>query len=65
MVMIQARDEILSTSVADFKKFADKLDQVKEKGVTVVFGAKAALEQANADMVNDKNKLHIEPAILK
>ena len=63
--MYQARDEILKTSVNDFQSFAGKLDQVKNNGVTVVFGPNAALEQANTEIKDEKQKLAIEPAFLK
>jgi Zn-dependent M16 (insulinase) family peptidase len=42
------RDEILSTTRADFKAFADVLEQVKDKGLVVVLGFQAAIEAANA-----------------
>lgn len=41
------RDQILSTSSSDFKKFAEKLAVLKEEGSVVVFGSKYDLEQAN------------------
>lgn len=42
------RDEILGTTPADFKAFADVLDQVSDKGLVVVLGSQAAIEAANA-----------------
>jgi hypothetical protein len=42
------RDEILGTTRADFRAFADTLDQVKDKGLVVVLGSQAAIEAANA-----------------
>ncbi len=42
------RDEILSTTRADFKAFADVLEQVKERGLVVVLGSESAIEAANA-----------------
>jgi Zn-dependent M16 (insulinase) family peptidase len=43
----QFRDEVLSTSPADFLAFADVLDQVKEAGVVVVMGAPEAIKAAD------------------
>ena len=43
------RDEILSTSRADFARFADALDGVRERGHISVLGSEAALETANAE----------------
>ncbi|MFQ5613154.1 MAG: insulinase family protein [Anaerolineae bacterium] len=43
------RDEVLSTTVADFKAFADVLEQAKEQGQVVVLGSPAAIEAANAE----------------
>jgi Zn-dependent M16 (insulinase) family peptidase len=42
------RDEILGTTRADFKAFADVLEQVRDKGLVVVLGFQAAIEAANA-----------------
>lgn len=61
----KARDEVLQTSEKDFKSFAARLTAVKDKGVTVVFGAKAALDQANSELTDENQKLNIEPAFLK
>jgi Zn-dependent M16 (insulinase) family peptidase len=41
------RDEILSTTRADFKAFADVLEQVQDKGLVAVLGSQAAIEAAN------------------
>ena len=43
----QFRDEILSTTVADFKAFADVLDGVREQGDVVVMGSQAAIAAAS------------------
>ncbi|MCA9930730.1 MAG: peptidase M16, partial [Anaerolineales bacterium] len=48
----QVRDEILSTSSADFVAFADALDQVKEHGLVVVLGSSDAISAANAERGN-------------
>ena len=41
------RDEILVTDVADFRAFADILDQVKDQGQVVVMGSPDAIRAAN------------------
>lgn len=45
----QIRDEVLSTSLADFRTFADALDEVKQHGTVVVMGPQSTLEAANAE----------------
>ena len=44
----QRRDEILSTSRADFLRLADALEAVARQGHVVVLGGQAAIEAANA-----------------
>ncbi|MCO6453193.1 MAG: insulinase family protein [Caldilineales bacterium] len=44
----RVRDEILSTTAADFRAFADVLDEVSRAGHVVALGSQAAIEQANA-----------------
>jgi Zn-dependent M16 (insulinase) family peptidase len=44
----QLRDEVLGTTAADFKAFADVLDMVKAKGQVVVLGSSDAIKNANA-----------------
>jgi Zn-dependent M16 (insulinase) family peptidase len=44
----QRREELLSTSKADFRAFADVLAQINERGLVVVLGSKEGIEQANA-----------------
>ena len=44
----QLRDEVLRTTAADFKAFADVLDMVKEQGQVVVLGSSEAIKNANA-----------------
>jgi hypothetical protein len=56
------RDEVLSTTVNDFKDFASRLNKIKEDGVSVVFGSQAALEQANNQIEDENNKFVLEPA---
>lgn len=48
----QGRDEVLATSPADFRAFADVLEQVKEEGLVVVLGSKEAVEKASAERGN-------------
>jgi Zn-dependent M16 (insulinase) family peptidase len=45
----QRRDEVLGTTLADFRAFADVLEQVNQQGVVVVLGAQEAIEAANAE----------------
>jgi presequence protease len=45
----QIRDEALGASVADFKNFADVLEQVAQKGEVVVLGSASAIEKANQE----------------
>lgn len=46
----QYRDQVLSTSAADFKTFADALDQVRRQGLVAVLGSAEAIEAANAEL---------------
>ena len=43
----QYRDEVLATTAADFKAFADVLARLNEKGLVVVMGSPEALAAAN------------------
>ena len=43
------RDQVLSTSVRDFRSFGEVLEQVKEAGYVVVLGSPDALAKANAE----------------
>src|SRR5690606_35397647 len=43
----QARDEVLGTTAADFRAFADVLDAVAAQGRVVVLGSQEALSKAN------------------
>ncbi|MBV7335407.1 insulinase family protein [Chloroflexi bacterium TSY] len=43
------REEVLNTSQADFKAFADVLDHVKERGAVAVLGSQDAIEQVNRE----------------
>jgi Zn-dependent M16 (insulinase) family peptidase len=42
------REEILSTTAADFRAFAEVLEQVKQQGAVVVLGSQEDIEAANA-----------------
>lgn len=42
------RDEVLSTTVKDFRRFAEALEQVKEHGIVAVLGSPQAIDSANA-----------------
>ena len=44
----QRRNEVLSTTAADFRAFAEVLEWVNEEGRVVVMGSQKALESANA-----------------
>jgi Zn-dependent M16 (insulinase) family peptidase len=46
----QMRDEILATTAADFRRFADALDAVRAHGRVAVFGSANAIEAANAEL---------------
>lgn len=43
------RDEVLGTTAADFKRFAEVLEQVAQNGKVVVLGAAQAIEKANKE----------------
>jgi presequence protease len=43
------RDQLLSTTLDDFRQFADVLDAVKSTGKVVVLGSQAAIEAANQE----------------
>jgi len=43
----QLRDEVLSTTAADFRRFAEALEQVKQHGQVVVLGSPQAIDSAN------------------
>ena len=44
------RDEVLSTTQADFKAFSDVMEAVKENGHVVVLGAQDAIRAADDEM---------------
>jgi Zn-dependent M16 (insulinase) family peptidase len=44
----RTREEILATTIADFRTFADVLEQVNDRGMVVVLGSQAAIEAVNA-----------------
>lgn len=43
------REEVLSTTADDFRKFADALEQVNQRGLVVVLGSPDAIQQANQE----------------
>lgn len=45
----QIRDEVLTTTLADFRTFADVLDEVKTQGSVVVMGPQSTLESVSAE----------------
>ena len=49
----QVRDEVLSTTAADFAQLADVLDQLKENGLVTVLGSAEAIAAANAEKGGD------------
>ncbi|NOZ70963.1 MAG: hypothetical protein GXP38_03450, partial [Chloroflexi bacterium] len=44
------REQVLSTTAADFRAFADVLEQVNRQGHVVVLGPEEAIVQANAEL---------------
>jgi Zn-dependent M16 (insulinase) family peptidase len=44
----KTRDEVLGTTAADFRRFAEVLDAVRREGRVVILGSADALEKANA-----------------
>ncbi len=48
----QTRDEVLGTTAADFRRFADYLDAVRDHGHIVVLGSASSINAANADLGN-------------
>jgi len=46
------RDEVLLTSAADFRKFAEALEAVNQHGLVVVMGSPTAIETANVERGN-------------
>jgi hypothetical protein len=47
------RDEVLATTAADFRAFADVLDTVREQGIIAVMGSAEAIAQANDELERD------------
>jgi hypothetical protein len=45
----QRRNEVLATTAADFRAFADALDAVREQGKVMVIGSGEAIDKANAE----------------
>jgi Zn-dependent M16 (insulinase) family peptidase len=53
------RDEVLSTTAADFKAFAGALDQLNRHGQEVVLGQQEAIDEANASRNEGKGWLSV------
>ncbi len=49
----QIRDEILGTSIDDFKRFADALDSIKTHGVEAIVSSQKILQQVNEKTKKD------------
>jgi hypothetical protein len=56
----QRREEILSTSPADFKAFAEVLERLNQEGHVVVMGSEEAIEAANAKR---EDWLHVQKVL--
>lgn len=56
----QYRDEVLSTSTADFKAFADVLARLNDRGRVVVLGSQEAIAVANAEL---EPRLEVTPVL--
>ena len=54
----QLRDEILSTTAADFKRFREALVSLRENGQVVVLGSAAAIKAANDERGGDWLEVH-------
>ena len=53
------REEILDTSVADFKAFADVLEAVKDNGLVKVIGSQSAINDANKERPGWLNVINV------
>ena len=51
------RDEVLGASSADFTRFVDQLESVRDKGLVVVLGSSDAINKANEQMGGDWLKI--------
>lgn len=56
------RQEVLNTSIKDFREFAEKLHVAQLEGSNVVFGSESALNEANNELPEEK-RLVISKAI--
>jgi Zn-dependent M16 (insulinase) family peptidase len=54
----QRREEVLSTTGADFKAFAEILERVRERGFVVVMGSQEGIEAANQSRGNNWLTVH-------
>ncbi len=55
----QIREEVLSTSAEDFRRFAEALEQLRENGIVKVLGAQAIIESAMNDRPEWLNLLNV------
>jgi hypothetical protein len=53
------RDEVLSTSAADFKRFGDALAQVRDHGTVVVLGSEKSISEANTRLAEKMDVLKV------
>ncbi|GLI33993.1 insulinase family protein [Desulforhabdus amnigena] len=53
------RDEVLSTTAADFRAFADILDEVKKRGIVKVLGSQSAMEETDSERPGWLNLLKV------
>jgi Zn-dependent M16 (insulinase) family peptidase len=53
------RDEILSTTLADFKAFAEALEQIRTKGHVVILGSPEAIEQGKTVQGGEGNIIKV------
>jgi Zn-dependent M16 (insulinase) family peptidase len=44
------RDEVLGATLADFRAFAELLQEVRERGIVKVLGSSTAIQAAAADL---------------
>jgi Zn-dependent M16 (insulinase) family peptidase len=54
------RDEVLSTSAADFKEFGQRLVELKQRATTAVVGSKKALTEANEQLPENEKLTIVE-----
>jgi hypothetical protein len=55
----RVRDEILGTTAADFRFFADVLEAAAAQGVVAVLGSEEAIDAANAERAISLQKVKV------